>query len=73
MGVKKEKFDADLFVKLLLEDVVSCGIEGKKFVADPFELGPRLMSLQTELEARPAPDETDSQLPDEADPSQSLS
>jgi hypothetical protein len=68
-----EKFDAKLFIDLLIEDVVSCGREGKKFVADPAKLGPRLIGLQQELEARPALAETDSQLPDEADSSQSSS
>ena len=76
----KKRFDADLFLELLVEDVVSCGRKGKQFVADPNALGPRLISLQLELgqlelelEARPALVETDSQLPDEADPSQSSS
>ena len=69
----EEKFDADLFLSLLIEEVESCGTAGKKFVMDPFELGPRLMALQLELEARLALAETDSQLLDEADPSQSSS
>jgi hypothetical protein len=71
-----KEFDADLFVSLLLEDVVKSGRAGKNFVADPFELGPRLMALQRELETRPELvelDESDSQPPDEADPSQSSS
>jgi hypothetical protein len=70
------KFNGDRFLDNLIEAVVSCGREGRAFVADPSELGPRLISLQTELETRPALDEldeTDSQLPDEADPSQSSS
>lgn len=67
------KFNADLFLDLLIEDVTSCGRAGKKFVADPRTLGPRLISLQRELEARPALAETDEQLPDENGSSQSSS
>ena len=67
------KFNGDRFLDNLIEDVVSCATAGKQFVANPDELGPRLISLQMELETRPALDETDSQLPDEADPSQSSS
>jgi hypothetical protein len=73
MEKEKEKFNAERFLELLIEDVVSYGRAGKNFVADPAELGPRLIGLQTELEARPALAETDSQLPDEDDPSQSSS
>ena len=67
------KFDAERFLGNLIEDVVSCGLERKPFVANPDDLVPRLISLLMELEARSALDETDSQLPDEADPSQSSS
>jgi len=70
---KKDKFNGDRFLGHLIEDVVSCGREGRRFVADPNDLGPLLISLQTELETRPALDETASQLPDEADSSQSSS
>jgi hypothetical protein len=61
----EDKFNGDRFLDLLIEDVVSCGREGKQFVANPSALGPRLIALQTELESRPALAETDSQLPDE--------
>ncbi len=74
------KFNAERFLENLIEDVVRSARRGKQFVADPNALGPRLISLQMELgqleldlEARPALAETDSQLPDEADPSQSSS
>lgn len=71
--MSEDKFNADLFLDLLIEDVAARGREGKKFVADPFELGPRLMALQKELEARPKLDETASQLSSEDDSSQSSS
>ncbi len=67
------KFNAERFLENLIEDVIRSARRGKRFVADPNALGPRLISLQMELEARPALDETASQLPDEADPSQSSS
>ncbi len=75
------RFDAERFLELLIENVVSCARAGKQFVANPNELGPRLISLQLEIgqleldleTAKQALDETDSQLPDEADSSQSSS
>lgn len=65
------KFNAERFLGNLIEDVLSCGRAGKKFVADPGSLGPLLISLQMELAAKPELGETDSQSPAENDPSQS--
>jgi hypothetical protein len=42
-------FNAEQFLELLLEDVKSSSEEGKPFVADPDQLGPRLMLLQQEF------------------------
>jgi hypothetical protein len=62
------KFNAERFLGNLIEDVVSCGRDGKQFVADPGTLGPLLITLQMEL-AKPALDETLSQSPSQDDPS----
>jgi len=68
-----KKFNADEFLSDLIEDVAASEKAGKKFEADPSKLGPLLISVQSELAARPALAETVSQSPSEDDPSQSSS
>ena len=44
-----KKFNAISFLRALVDDIAATERAGKKFVADPSMLGPRLLGAQTEL------------------------